>query len=134
MPPVKCGPIFYAFDYTFIVKFSPILKKLNIKAGLCNGTRLIPEDVINDRILKATIANGDFKGRLVLIPKIVMQPADESLFGFEWKRMQFPVRVAFSMTIHKSQGQTLEKVSVWLQEPCFGHAMLYVAASRVGDL
>ena len=43
------------------------------------------------------------------------------------------VRVAFSMTIHKSQGQTLKKVSVWLQEPCFGHGMLYVAASRVGD-
>ena len=110
-----------------------LLRNLNIKAGLCNGTRLILEDVINDRTLKATIANGEFKGRLVLIPKIVMQPADESLFGFEWKRMQFPVRVAFSMTIHKSQGQTLQKVSVWLQEPCFGHGMLYVAASRVGN-
>ena len=37
------------------------------------------------------------------------------------------------MTIHKSQGQTLNKVAVWLQEHCFGHGQLYVAASRVGN-
>ena len=37
------------------------------------------------------------------------------------------------MTINKAQGQTLEKVSVWLKDPCFGHGQLYVAISRVGD-
>ena len=37
------------------------------------------------------------------------------------------------MTIHKSQGQSLKKVAVWLQESCFGHGQLYVAASRVGN-
>ena len=84
-------------------------------------------------MLKATIANGEHKGRTVLIPKVITQPADESMFGFEWQRMQFPVRVAFAMTIHKSQGQTLKKVAVWLQTPCFGHGQLYVAASRVGN-
>jgi PIF1 helicase. len=26
---------------------------------------------------------------------------------FEFKRIQFPIRVAFAMTINKSQGQTL---------------------------
>ena len=36
------------------------------------------------------------------------------------------------MTINKAQGQTLEKVSVWLKDPCFGHGQLYVAISRVG--
>ena len=110
-----------------------LLRNLNISGGLCNGKGLIIEDIINDRLLKATIANGEGKGRTVLIPKILMQPADESLFGFEWQRIQFPVRIAFAMTIHKSQGQTLNKVGVWLQEPCFGHGQLYVAASRVGN-
>ena len=78
-----------------------LLRNLNIKAGLCSGTRLILEDVINDQILKATIINREFRGKLVLMPKIVMQPADESLFGFEWKRMEFPVRVVFCMSIQK---------------------------------
>ena len=88
------------------------------------------EDVINDRLIKATIATGECKGRTVLIPKILIQPADENQFGFEWQRLQFPIRLAFAITIHKSQGQTLEKVVVWLQEPCFGHGQLYVGAFR----
>ena len=110
-----------------------LLRNLNISGGLCNGTRLIIEEVINDRLVKATIANGESKGRMVLIPKIQTQPADDSHFGFEWQRLQFPLRVAFAMTIHKSQGQTLDKVAVWLQEHCFGHGQLYVAASRAGN-
>lgn len=37
------------------------------------------------------------------------------------------------MTINKSQEQTLEKVSVWLETPCFAHGILYVAISRVSN-
>ena len=33
---------------------------------------------------------------------------------------QFPVRVAFAMTINKAQGQTLQRVGVYLPQPCFG--------------
>ena len=36
------------------------------------------------------------------------------------------------MTINKAQGQTLERVGVCLDTPCFSHGQLYVAASRVG--
>ena len=98
-----------------------------------SGTRLIIEEIINERLIKATIANGSHKGRTVLIPKIMMYPADSKAFGFEWSRLQFPVRLGFAMTIHKSQGQSLKKVAVWLQDSCFGHGQLYVAASRVGN-
>ena len=82
---------------------------------------------------KPTIANGANKGKSVLIHKILTQPADSNQFEFDWQRIQFPVKLAFAMTIHKSQGQTLDKVAVWLQDRCFGHGQLYVAASRVGD-
>lgn len=51
---------------------------------------------------------------------------------FEFKRLQFPVRLAFGMTINKAQGQSLDVVGVILQTPCFSHGQLYVAFSRVG--
>ena len=110
-----------------------LLRNLNISGGLCNGTRLIIQDVINERLIRAIIATGEYKGKTVLIPKIITQPADDTYFGFEWQRLQFPIRLAFSFTIHKSQGQTLSKIAVWIQEPCFGHSQFYVAASRVGN-
>ena len=37
------------------------------------------------------------------------------------------------MTINKSQGQTLQNVGVWLNDPCFAHGQLYVCMSRVGS-
>lgn len=97
---------------------------------LCNGTRLIVDEVVNGRLLKAKIAG---TGRSVIIPRIPMTPA-EGLFPFEWRRRQFPVKVAFAMTINKSQGQTLKRVGIdVLAKPVFTHGQLYVAASRVGD-
>ena len=69
---------------------------------------------------------------MVLIPRIMLRSKDRE-FPFEWSRRQFPVRVAFAMTINKSQGQTLSKVGVWLNDSCFGHGQLYVCISCVGS-
>jgi hypothetical protein len=52
---------------------------------------------------------------------------------FALRRLQFPVRPAFAMTINKSQGQTLKMVGVHLPKTVFCHGQLYVALSRAGS-
>jgi hypothetical protein len=68
-----------------------------------------------------------------MIPRIVLRTGENNLyFCFQWR--QFPVRLAYAMTINKSRGQTMKHVGIYL--PCpgvFGHSQLYVAVSRVSS-
>jgi ATP-dependent DNA helicase PIF1 len=104
-----------------------LLRNINPRQGLCNGTRLKFDKAIDNKLLQCTIVES---GRVVLIPRITFIPKSGE-YPFEWQRRQFPVRPAFALTINKSQGQTMKRVGVWLRGSVFGHGQLYVACSRV---
>lgn len=55
----------------------------------------------------------------------------ESRDSMPFIRLQYPIKLAYACTLHKSQGQTLGKVGLYLQHCVFAHSMLYVATSRV---
>jgi hypothetical protein len=108
---------------------SSIMLLRNLDAPrLCNGTRLCVKTLM-PHVIEATIMTGCAKGEDVFIPRIPLLPSD---MPFEFKRLQFPVRLAFAMSINKSQGQSLKVAGVNLETPCFSHGQLYVACSRVG--
>ena len=71
--------------------------------------------------------DGDSVG--VVVPR--QDAAEGRQYPCGWTRAQFPVRLAFAMTVNKSQGQTIRgRVGLYLPDPVFGHGQLYVASSR----
>ena len=107
-----------------------ILRNLNPAQGACNGTRLKVLD-FTDRCIKAVILTGPKQNEIMFIPRIRLYADKTSPIPFI--RHQFPVKLAFAMTINKAQGQTLDFMALYLPEPVFSHGQFYVACGRVGS-
>lgn len=109
---------------------TPVMLLRNLKPPqLCNGTRLKVK-ALHRNVVEATILTGCAQGETVFVPRIPLIPND---LPFEFKRIQFPLKVCFAMTINKSQGQTLKFAGIDLRENCFSHGQFYVACSRVSS-
>ena len=108
-----------------------LMRNFNPYQGHCNGTKYIITN-LHTRIIEAVVANGPYAGNNILIPRIPLIPSETS-FPFRMKRKQFPIRPCFAITSNKSQGQTLQRVGVYLDRHFFSHGAYYVAQSRVGS-
>ena len=106
-----------------------ILRNLNAAQGVCNGSRGILTNWGN-RVLEVQLLTGEHAGQKVFIPRIGCQPTEDQV-AFKFTRKQFPVRLCFSMTINKSQGQSVKHVGLDLRSPVFTHGQFYVGVSRV---
>jgi len=106
-----------------------LIRNLNTSYSLVNGTRLRIR-VLHNNVIDCEVLTGTSIGLRVLIPRINLTFSG-TILPFKFQRTQFPVITAFAMTINKSQGQTFDKVGIFLRQPVFTHGQLYVAASRV---
>jgi ATP-dependent DNA helicase PIF1 len=81
------------------------------------------------RVVEAEIIIGKGAGNVAFIPRIKFISDNNSL-PFTFARKQFPLRLAYAMTINKSQGQTLSHVGLHPANVVFSHGQLYVAFSH----
>ncbi|XP_052193809.1 uncharacterized protein LOC127802150 [Diospyros lotus] len=105
-----------------------LLRNIVLKDGLCNGTRLMVTRC-DTRIIEAQILTREKFGNLAFIPRISLAPSSSEM-PFQMTRRQFSVRLAYTLTINKSQGQSVKFVGVDLRILVFSHGQLYVALFR----
>jgi len=98
-----------------------LLRNLDPEEGLCNRTRIVVLNV-RRKVLQCRIIskNRRFRRKVVLIPRIRLL-SNANILPVPLKRLQFPVRLAFAMTINKSQGQSVEYVGINLQTSVFSY-------------
>jgi ATP-dependent exoDNAse (exonuclease V) alpha subunit len=51
-----------------------------------------------------------------------------------WSMSQYPLKLAYAITVHKSQGMTFDKVNIDYSRSPFAHGQTYVALSRCKSL
>ena len=104
-----------------------LLRNISISSGFCNGTRLRVVSLHRNTIECVDMNSPD---ETVILPRMPLTSSDTGL-PFKLNRRQFPLRLAYAMTINKSQGQTLDVVGIALgYSGCFDHGQLYVELSR----
>lgn len=103
-----------------------LLKNLNFAKGLINGSTGTVLG-LDDETIKVLFDNGVEEN----IPKHVFEAYRDG--DVVVSREQYPLRLAYGITIHKSQGMTLEKLVVDCNR-IFECGQVYVALSRIKSL
>ena len=106
---------------------APVIITINLE-GAVNGTKAIVTSLQNDCVfVRPTDGehNNVFKVERFLF--ISVSPSESAT------RLQFPLKLAFSLSIHRAQGQTLDKVHIDC-DGLFLPSMLPVALSRVRSI
>ena len=103
-----------------------LIVNLAVDQGFANGSRGMVTGFSAENEPIVLFKNGD---QLIIEPWMFTDDNDEEI----WCR-SIPLRLAYAMTIHKSQSMTLDAAVVDLGPSIFEYGQAYVALSRVRDL
>ena len=79
-----------------------LLRNLDVEAGLCNVVRAVVVRA-HPKVLDLKIISGSAAGRRVYVPRLTLAPNNPEL-PFVLRRRQFPIKLAWAITINKAQG------------------------------
>jgi hypothetical protein len=107
------------------------IRNLDVSRGIVNGTmlRLLS---FGRRTAQFEILSGKSSGCVEVFTKAAFTITPEaSGLPFTIVRHQFPIIPAYCLSVHKAQGQSLQRVGLIFESDPFTHGQLYVALSRV---
>jgi hypothetical protein len=104
--------------------------ELGQNAGGGNQIRRVRVVGISNHLVRVCTLD-PLEPRYASLPRFVFNMKLPYGKSFSITRRQFPLRLAYSLTINRSQGQTLDRVVVDLTTHCFMHGHLNVALSRI---
>ena len=142
-----------AFTYTAVVEGrfgeAPVDEELELKVGsqimIVKNDIYKPRRYVNGTIGFVSILNDDYI-------KVEVDGEEIKIEKHTWERIQYkvsngviskeviasftqyPIKLAWAVTIHKSQGQTFENVFIDLDTGAFSHGQTYVALSRATSI
>ena len=102
-----------------------LIYNLDVSKGMCNGAIGTIKE-LDKKTIKVEFDNGE----ICDIERLEFKTKDHD---GEYIRTQIPLIPAYAITIHKSQGLSLEKAMI-KQENCFASGQTYVALSRLTTL
>jgi ATP-dependent DNA helicase PIF1 len=110
-----------------------LLRNMDIQGGHCNGTRYLVKHIGKYRlVLEKLDCKDDDRNKTLILPRIPTRYGGQS-FPFELTRLQFPIKIAFALTINRAQGQSAKRCGILLPKNIWTHGQIYVAFSRCGN-
>ena len=107
-------------------------RNIDVTLGLVNGAIGTITNFIQDASGQVTAINVQFNSEACRIEPVVSK--FEVLSKVYVYRKQFPLSLAYGITIHKSQGLILTSCWIDIGNSTFTHGQIYVALSRVTSL
>jgi hypothetical protein len=85
---------------------------------------------MSNHVIQVRVMGGEHDSEVTFIPYIKLFPFGQGIsFNVKFNQRQYPIQLAFAMTINKSQGQSLKHIRIDLYLPVFAYGQLYIALS-----
>lgn len=98
-------------------------------SDLASNSRVIISSICSKKLIK--VVTLEQVPRILFIPRMRFKFHLQHKSSYNMTRVQFPLRLCYSMTTNKSQGQSFDQILLDLSTDSFSHGQAYVAASRV---